>query len=284
MRARVPGSCGELVQGLIQGEDFLITCPISWYSEVEVYLNKRDTKTSDSPKIIAAIYKTLEYFGENCEFSFSINSQLPVGKGMASSSADISAACMATARALNRDISIKTIEQIALSIEPTDGVFYEGIVAFGHVQGIINEHLGQAPAIKIMVIDTGGGIVDTLGFNQRQDLRALNEQKNEQVLQAYALVKKGLEENDVASIGAGTTISAIANQIVLPKPNLQEIIEIAKANGALGVNVAHSGTVVGLLFESTLAVDWNKCRQEILALNNEFTYLGVVDLVDGGIK
>ena len=63
-----------------------------------------------------------------------------------------------------------------------------------------------------------------------------------------------------------------------------DTVEIAKANGALGVNVAHSGTVVGLLFESTLAVDWNKCRQEILALNNEFTYLGVVDLVDGGIK
>lgn len=284
MRARVPGSCGELVQGLIQGQDFLITCPISWYSEVEVYLHQKQTKTSAYPKIKAAICKTLEYFGENCEFSFSVNSQLPVGKGMASSSADISAACVATARALKKDISIKTIEQIALSIEPTDGVFYEGIVAFGHVQGIINEHLGRAPAIKIMVIDTAGGIVDTLGFNQRQDLRQLNEQKNSQVLQAYALVKKGLEENDITLIGAGATLSAIANQIVLPKPNLLEIIEIAKSNGALGINVAHSGTVVGLLFAPELVANLNRCRQEVLALNSEFTYLGMVDLVDGGIQ
>lgn len=283
MRARVPGSCGELVQGLIQGHDFLITCPISWYSEVEVYLHQQLTEDLEHTKITAAIRKTLEYFDVHCEFSFAVKSQLPVGKGMASSSADISAACMATARALGKNIDLKIIEKIALSIEPTDGVFYQGIVAFGHVQGSVNEYLGQAPAIKILVIDTGG-VVDTVGFNKRQDLRCLNEQKNAQVLQAYDLVRRGLTENNLKLIGAGATLSAIANQILLPKPNLAEVLAVADSNSALGVNVAHSGTVIGILFAADKQENWQKCCQEILQINKEFSYLGVVDLVNGGIE
>lgn len=282
MRARVPGSCGELVQGLIQGQEFLITCPVSWYSEVNVYLGQKPDNTEAYTKVTKAIVKTLAYFGVDCVFNFTVKSQLPIGKGMASSSADIAAACMSTARALGKNISIKTIEQIALSIEPTDGVFYPGIVAFGHVHGRINEFLGWAPAIKIMIIDTGGS-VDTLSFNQRQDLRLLNEQKNSQVLQAYALVKQGLQEKKIELIAEGATLSALANQIVLVKPNLEEIISVAKGYGALGVNIAHSGTVVGILFTPNAQMNWQKCCQAILAINNDFRYLGIVDLVDGGI-
>lgn len=33
---RVPGSCGELVQGYWQGEPFLVTCPINRYTTVHV--------------------------------------------------------------------------------------------------------------------------------------------------------------------------------------------------------------------------------------------------------
>jgi len=31
-----PASCGELIQGLINGSEKLISCPIDWYSTVEV--------------------------------------------------------------------------------------------------------------------------------------------------------------------------------------------------------------------------------------------------------
>ena len=33
---RVPGSCGEIMQGYWQGEPFLVTCPIDRYSTVTV--------------------------------------------------------------------------------------------------------------------------------------------------------------------------------------------------------------------------------------------------------
>ena len=33
---RVPGSCGEIMQGSWQGEPFLVTCPIDRYSTVTI--------------------------------------------------------------------------------------------------------------------------------------------------------------------------------------------------------------------------------------------------------
>ena len=46
----------------------------------------------------------------------------------------------------------------------------------------------------------------------------------------------------------GETVSAIANQQVLFNPHLESTLELAAQTGAVGVNVAHSGTVIGMLF------------------------------------
>lgn len=284
MQASAPGSCGELVQGLLDGQNFLITCPISWYSSVSVELDSTNEQCAQVAfrKTKLAIEKTLEYFKQDRKFSFTIESKLPHGKGMASSSADIAAACVATARALRQEISPKAIEQIALSIEPTDGIFYKGIVAFGHLSGQPNEHLGRAFPLKIAIFDTGSG-VDTLSFNKRPELQVLNKQNSPQIQRAYELVKLGFQTNDPKLIGQGATLSAFTNQNILPKPHLEQIRDIALANGALGINVAHSGTVVGLLFEQLPADRMKACQSAILELDNNISFLGVADLVNGGV-
>jgi uncharacterized protein involved in propanediol utilization len=45
-----------------------------------------------------------------------------------------------------------------------------------------------------------------------------------------------------------TTCSRI-NETYLPKPRFAEIEEVVRRSGAVGLQVAHSGTVVGLLFD-----------------------------------
>lgn len=282
MHAFAPGSCGELVQGLLDGQNFLITCPISWYSRVQVDLDQEHTLKIKYRKTQMAVEKTLQLFGQHRQFTFSIKSDLPHGKGMASSSADIAAACVATARALSRQITAKDIEKIALSIEPTDGIFYKGIVAFGHLSGYPNEYLGQALPIQILVFDTGSGI-DTLSFNKRPDLDGLNRLNAPQIKKAYDMVKTGFSEHNPALIGQGATISAFANQSILYKAQLQSIYDIAMDNGALGVNVAHSGSVVGVLFFGLTHVQHVKCQADILAIDSSITYLGIADLVNGGV-
>lgn len=281
---RCPGSCGELVQGTAAGAHFLVTCPIDLYSDVSVTLSptllpapKVGEKTQE------AVRQTLRYFKQaDCHFDISIRTDLPKGKGMASSSADISAACMATAVGLGYTLTPDEIATIALRIEPTDGVFFPGIMMLDHVEGVVRRSLGTPPPIRIAVLDMGGE-VDTVGFNQRQDLAMLNQWKEPQVLAALKMVEEGIRRGDTALLGAGTTLSALANQTILPKPLLEEVIEISRQCGALGVNVAHSGTVVGILFDPARGASPEECIKKVSTAYPELRPGKVVSLVPGGL-
>ena len=84
---------------------------------------------------------------------------------MASSSADISVTAMATALAMDYELSFKELEQICLSVEPTDASFYQGVTQFDYIKGAISQPLGMCPPLKILVFDEGGSI-DTVSFNK----------------------------------------------------------------------------------------------------------------------
>ena len=64
-------------------------------------------------------------------------------------------------------------------------------------------------------------------------------------------------------------MSATIHQRILPKPELPLLLEISAESGGTGVNVAHSGTVVGLMFspsnERGLAYARDLVRQRLPA-------------------
>jgi len=284
IRVKAPGSCGELIQGSIDNEPFLVTCPIDVYSEVTITSNINN-KLDIGEKSKLAINHTLKHLNIDTKFDYFIKlvSSLPEGKGMASSSADISAICQAVALSFNKVLTADEISSIAASIEPTDGIFYEGIVKFNHITGRQQEFLGNPPKLLIALFDIGGGI-DTLSFNQRKDLQTLNRQKEKQVLEALTLVRKGIATNNIELIGQGATISSIANQKILYKPCLEAMIKIADECGAVGVNIAHSGTIIGLLFDmhqlselaKSLSLTQKRCPQ--------LSFLRTAHLISGGLK
>lgn len=279
---KAPGSCGELAQGTINGKNFLITCPINVYTEVTVRTDHY-TPCNAGPKVITAIDKTIQYLQiQSRRFHVSVKSDLPVGKGMASSSADISAACQSIALSSGTILTPDEIADIALLIEPTDGIFYPGVVLFDHIKGNLRQHLGDALPMHIVIFDVGGEI-NTLHFNKRPDLKNLNQANEEQVHQAMKLISKGLASKDLSLIGKGATISALANQKILYKPHLEDIIQIGLSWGAVGVNIAHSGTVVGVLFPTAKLDNCSACIQEINKYCTGVTYLRTVQFISGGL-
>lgn len=279
---KAPGSCGELAQGTIDGKNFLITCPIDVYSEVTVGTGNCISVNTGS-KVLTAIDKTRQYLKiEGRQFEVKVTSDLPLGKGMASSSADISAACQSIALSAGKVLSPDEIADIALSIEPTDGIFYPGIVLFDHVHGRIRQHLGEALPMYIVIFDVGGEI-DTLHFNQRQDLKKLNQENESEVQQAMTLIMEGLASKDISLIGKGATISALANQKILYKPHLEEMMTIGLSWGAVGVNIAHSGTVVGVLFPLDKKENCPPCIEEIQRTCTGVHYLRTVQFISGGL-
>lgn len=279
---RAPGSCGELVQGTLTGASFLITCPVDIHTEVTVVPGAAGPSAA-GPKTVEAVRRTWDYLGVACDtFTVAVRSALPQGKGMASSSADIAAACQAAALAAGRALIPDEIADIALAIEPTDGIFYPGVVMLDHVRGLTRRLLGAPPPLSVLIFDAGGQ-VDTVEFNRRGDLAALNAAKEKDVRQAVDLVSRGLAAGDPAPIGEAATLSSLANQDILYKPCLETVIDISRRHGAVGVNTAHSGTVLGVLFPGQAGPAMDHCRQAIAAACPELEFLRAARLIPGGL-
>lgn len=282
VEVKVPGSCGELIQGTLAGEPFLVTCPIDCYTTVTVRKDKDASSNQHDglgPKASMALVQVLHFFDEkHYPYHLQLESELPVGKGMASSSADIAAVCIAVATSLQKKITAEQIGLIASAIEPTDGIFFEGIVQMNPLRGICQNRLGQVPSLQIAIFDTGG-VIDTLEFHTRQDLASLNHENEALIREALSV----LNANDAVSIGRAAVISALANQSILYKKCLPQIIDLANEAGALGVNVAHSGTVLGILFAPEVSTSFiehviSRIQQRFLHLQ----YMKTVHLISGG--
>ena len=282
--ARVPGSCGELAQGMLDDGYFLVSCPIDMFSTATVALSHgsgRVDAPADAPKSRQAVSLTLAHLGRHdVDAHLRLSGPLPRGKGMASSTADVAATIAATADALGAEMPPSEVARIALRIEPSDSVMLPGIAKLDHKRGSVAKTLGSAPPMRVVVLDFGGD-VDTLAFNGvNRDgiLRRLQPEFGD----ALALIERGIRTGSAADIGMGATRSAIANQQLLYKPQLDAVLRLADDVGAVGVNAAHSGTVLGMLFEDDNALTENAVSR---AWESLFGIRRIYNrrIVDGGV-
>ena len=257
--ALAPGTCGELVQGMTDGADFLVTCPINQFSRATVTLRAGDGSErrvqgiDHLPKTRQAVAIALDELTARLGISglaaeVSVANPIPAGKGMGSSSADIAAAIGALGNAAGHPLTPKDIARIALSVEPTDGVMFPGITLFDHRRGSIAETLGPPPPMEIIVIDPGG-VVDTLEFN-RTDRTHQWQKIADRTAEALELVREGIRRKDPVLVGRGATISALAGHPPQSATWIARAAAFAEEQGAAGINAAHSGTVVGILLDA----------------------------------
>ena len=255
LKVKVCGSCGEFAQGFFNGAPILITCPIEKFSTVTIS-DEFFGIEGLGEKSLAMLKK----FGD-LKFGIRLESELPRGKGMASSSADLAAVASAVALFLGKNISADEIAKLAASIEPTDGIFFNGVVAMNPVTGEFIKNISVPEKFVVAIFDYGGE-VDTLKFNRRSNFQipAIDDILN------FELVEQ----------------SALANQEILYKKNLREIITFAKNLGAVTVNAAHSGTVTGIFFHN----DDKNIDGKISEIARRFDFIKFLmktNLIDGGI-
>ena len=250
VRVALPGTCGELVQGTLDGEPCLISCPIDDYSIAEVRFQPWGgwTVPAHAPKTRTALQAGLAYLGRTASGGYvRLQTALPRGRGYGSSTADIGATLYALGQAAGRELTPNEVARLAIHVEPSDSSLFPGLALWDHRYGRLYEELGAPPALKVVVLDPGG-VVDTLAFNQldhREVLRRLAPQHRE----AFTLLREGLRQGNLEAIGAAATLSAIAHQAVLANPLLERILSLAREVRAVGVCRAHSGTLLGLLLD-----------------------------------
>ncbi len=283
---KVPGSCGELIQGMLNQVNFLVTCPIDCYSVVTIKKSDCLGITVDVPeknKLITAVKQAIKIMEIDPDQGYEIvvSSDLTVGKGMASSTADMTAAILGVALINGKQADETLISRILLDIEPSDGIFYNGIVAFDHIHGSFCEKVGDSFPANFLIYDYGGEI-DTIAFNANPLLQSINLEKQPVIKKAYELLKTAFDHKDIRTLGQAVTISAIENQKLLYKKDLEDIILLSSDCGAYGINVAHSGTLIGIV--NNEATDLTRLQEKMHLFYPELTCLGNFSLVNGGYE
>ncbi|SMC04309.1 threonine kinase [Sulfobacillus thermosulfidooxidans DSM 9293] len=241
------GTFGELVQGVIDETPFLVTIPIRWGTRAkfipgenqDVVVYPRHRKKAQIAATLAC--RALKKPGG----TLSISSVIPIGKGMASSSADIVASIRAVAAAYGRTLLPSMIARIAAQIEPSDGVMYPQMVAFEPVKGILLEKWPRAPHAVIVGL-IGHGRVNTALHHQSR--KPYSPAQQTRLAQALRMAREAAYAHDVGGLGKAGLISAEVQWERNPHDQiLAQVIEQAHQHG-WGVVTAHSGTARGYLF------------------------------------
>ena len=139
----------------------------------------------------------------------------------------------------------------------------------------------MCPPLKILVFDEGGSI-DTITFNQQVDLQAKILEKEPIIRESLDLFKRGLHTHDINLIGQAATLSAFGNQRILYKANLYDFHDIGNYYNSVGTIIAHSGTIMGLLFP----VDYSRiddCKKEIVRKLPHLSYVDTVETTNEGL-
>ncbi|MFA9208947.1 MAG: GHMP kinase [Yersinia sp. (in: enterobacteria)] len=283
--ARCPASCGELIQGWIFGGEKLISCPINWFSTVSV--TEGEPGWRERPRMRQMVRQVLAHFGEPAQYSENIciefESTIPVAKGLASSTADIAAAAIATSRLLGKSLSDELLAKLCVALEPTDSTIFKDLTLFDHQTAQSHHPFTWRPGIDILLLESTQTLL-TEEFHKRNRQPLLLKQATN----LACAMQQFQQANDTQChyrLGEATTLSATASQSMLPKPKFHQLLDIVEHSGIYGLNVAHSGSVIGLLFNhqqhdvdrliSTLH------QQQII---KHYPHIHIVKMVAGGVR
>lgn len=196
-------------------------------------------------------------------------STVPRRIGMGSSTSDVVATMRAVAAYFGDRLPEEELARLAVLAEgASDSIMIDDrVVLFAHRDGFVLETFGpRLPSIVVLGCDTdpGGGGVDTLTHPQASYTRG--EVATFEVLRAA--LRRAVVTGDAALLGRVATASARINQRYLPKPGFDLLLDLCDEVGGAGVQVAHSGTVVGIVFDaatSHLAERVDRCAGRVAA-------------------
>jgi uncharacterized protein involved in propanediol utilization len=169
---------------------------------------------------------------------------------MGASTSDVVAAIRAVANWYGVELALADIARLSILAEvASDSIMVEDrVVLFAQRDGVVLANLyGDMPSMIVVGCLAGGQrTVDTLTLPPAEynaDELALFERLLEDL-------RHGVTAGDLRLVGKVATESARINQRFLPKPELDTLAGIAAACDAVGVQVAHSGSVAGILFDA----------------------------------
>jgi L-threonine kinase len=190
-----------------------------------------------------------------------LHSNIPPGKGLSSSSADVLSVLCVVNDYLQAGFTPEDLYRFAARVEPTDPCLSSDIVLFKQQSGITVTTI-CLPPLSLLYFDAAPDRqVDTLGLQRiyPEEAPPFFDGLLRRFIQAAA-------EKDYSGLLDCVTRSAVYNQAILALPGFDEYYRLA-ADSQAGLMVAHSGTIIGLLTRPEQA---HPLRQKLERMANRY--------------
>ncbi len=202
-------------------------------------------------KAARAARLTLDFLGkERAGGMLTVECPVPAGLGLGSSTSDVVASIRAVCHAHRAAIDSRQVAQLAVAAEGAiDPIMFEEGVLFAPRLGRVLEHWqGGFPEFIVVSIDTDPGAkgIDTLSLAVPRYTATELTQYEELIRAARAAFR----ERDAVAMAAVATRSAELNQRLLPMRGFADLMALTAQRRCLGLQISHSGTVAGLLFDA----------------------------------
>lgn len=251
-RGTAPGTCGEFAQGILSGgTPFHVTCPIN--KSATVVASLRDAEAlrvlglgEHHRKLELAIQHTVELLDLGAvEVTVRHWSDLDIGKGMGSSTADVLAGVRAIAAAVGESLTPEIEGRVAATVESSDGSMFPGIAAVNHKTCELVEAWDWYPEFVIVMLVPNNS-VDTASIPFSGQERLAKDYDD-----LLGRMNNAIQRRSIAEFAEQSTRSAVMNDEFLLNPYSRNLRSRLDEFGALGLSVGHTGTVCGLLFANT---------------------------------
>jgi uncharacterized protein involved in propanediol utilization len=269
------GHAGEILQGAIERDGevrrILVSLPAPGLKSKAVFHPRRKGGLRVFPvwkrKSLRAAALALQTLGRSEESGvIELSDEIPVGRGLGSSTSDCVAAIRAVAAHFRAVCAPDTIARIAQQAEgSSDGTMFDHrVVAFLHCEGAVLEELGAAlPKMRMLVVEPDGE-ARCVRTDELQRPR-YSARQIDLFQRLRTRLRTALDAGDAAAIGAVASASAAINQSFLPKSHFDAVTQIGTQTQALGVAAAHSGTVLMMLYRESSHLQIAEARTMLAA-------------------
>ncbi|MCJ7690695.1 MAG: kinase [Clostridiaceae bacterium] len=245
---RYPGSLGEIIQGRAYGKELLLSCPVNLFTSVMVFESFMPVHRNKYPKckrFMKNILKSWGCIGNYDELDIEIVSEIPIGKGFASSTADITALYLSLLKLFKREYDEQELINHTVNIEPTDSIIFPEMTLFDYKKGDFKESLGAYIEFNVLVFE-GEKTIDTVGFNKnvKSDLADIED--------LIPNLKHAIREGNIEKLAKVSSESIFRNQYRLNYDILKVIKEIQTKTGGIGIIGAHSGDFLGIIYNENI--------------------------------
>lgn len=240
-----PGSIGEMIQGNFNGRDVLSSCPVNLFTTVSLFESNHPIfkyKYQKSMRFMRNILKKWNYSDYEKNMDIIITSEIPMGKGFASSTADLCAAYYALLKFFNRSFDEDELIRECIKIEPTDSIIFDKITIFDYRKGTFKQAIGEYIKFYLLVFE-GRKIIDTIEFNSKK----LNPLKS--IDDLIKIFSSGVKKNSLKEMAAASTESIVRNQTRVEYDILTEVMKLKSLTGGIGIIGAHSGDMLSIIYD-----------------------------------